>query len=105
MDAISNVELPRVFAPDDSIDADNLKRLITSVRSEFRGGILAMTIDLSRVTRMNARLLAAVLLLIREGKSAGVKIDLSNPPEEFLKWASTFGVLAPLQQTGILGSK
>jgi len=91
-----------IAAPEDCTEAKGLRSMVRDVQRSLKLGKLHQIVDLSRVKRMNGRLLATILLLVREVSRAGGTLRLSGPTDEFCKWARTFDMLDPLERRGVL---
>ncbi len=89
-----------VHAPEDCRAASGLGWMLAEVRRRL--GQADVTIDLSRVRRMNSALLATILLLIREATGAGRRVRFTGADDEFCNWARTFGILDALESRGVL---
>jgi hypothetical protein len=51
---------------------------------------------------MNSLLLAVLVFLVREAWVRGQRLQLAGVTDEFRAWASTFNLLRPLEQVGVL---
>jgi len=91
-----------VYAPADCTQAAGLRGLVADVRRLARRGGDELTIDLSRVQHMNARLLATVLLLTRDVLRTGGRLRIEGVSEDFRKWARTFHILKALERRGVI---
>jgi len=91
-----------IKAPEDCRGSSGLRWLLAEGRRQMRFGCTVLTIDLSRVRRMNSGLLATVLLLVREAARAGRRLHLEGASEEFRNWARTFSLLETLESRGVM---
>ena len=91
-----------IIAPEDCTEAAGLRQMVLEVRRALEQGWNEPSIDLSRVRRMNARLLATVLLMIREVSRAGGQLRLHGATDEFRRWARIFKVLPTLERRGVM---
>lgn len=96
------LEVVRILAPKDCTLENGLRSMVREARKRLRMGTREFVLDLSSVDRMNARLLATVLLLTREVRRAGGHLRLEGAGNEFRKWARTFHLLGPLERRGVI---
>lgn len=96
------LDLVRIVAPKDCTQDNGLRLMVKEARKRIRMGTHEFVLDLSCVDRMNARLLATVLLLTREVRRAGGHLRLEGAGNDFRKWARTYHLLRPLERRGII---
>ena len=90
------------LAPADCTSAGSLETLVRNVLMAMRRGQRLVTVDLSRVVRMNCLLLSAVIYLTRECGRSGASLRLTGLGDEFRAWAAIHGVLRTLQRRGVV---
>jgi hypothetical protein len=100
--AREGADAARVAVPRDCTQASSLRRLLQDVREASQRGAHDVVLDMTGVARLNARLLATVLLLAREVRRAGGALRIEGDTAEFRRWAATFNVLGPLERGGVL---
>ncbi len=94
-----------VYAPEDCTNTASIRTFASVVRGHIAAGVRELTVDLSRVRRMNAFLLAALLQMVREAGRVGGRLRIKGASDEFRTWAGVFQLLDPLEKRGILAAK
>ncbi|MGI9014293.1 MAG: hypothetical protein ACR2GY_08590 [Phycisphaerales bacterium] len=98
------IEPKPIEAPQDCINDENLRRFIDQVRYQISRSNqqASITIELSKIARMNTNLLAVLLLLIRETVRAGRSLRFIGATSQFITCARIYRVLAPFERCGVL---
>lgn len=100
--ADSRCSTVRLAAPQDATHSSALLHLLNDARAALARRVSGIQIDLSGVRVMNGRLLATIMLIVRESRAAGALLRLSGMTAQFRRWASTFGLLETLERQGLI---